>query len=64
MKVYNVLLRYFVEIDKFQLQQKQKIQETMAKKRKATEELQRETIMISEANISSKHKQNPKLRED
>ena len=53
-----------VEVDEFQQQQKDKVQRTMANKRKRVEELQRETAIICGTDIPVKRKRKPKLRED
>lgn len=60
----NHSFHFIVEIDEFQQQQKDKIQRTMANKRKRVEELQRETAIICGADIPSKRKRKQKLRED
>ena len=53
-----------LEVDRFQEQQKQKIQKAVTKKRKVTEELQKETEGICGTNIAIKRKRKPKTFED
>jgi hypothetical protein len=55
---------FFIEIDRFQKQQQEKIKKTMGNKRRKIEELQKETSNICGTNIPVKRKRKPKIRED
>ncbi|CAF1169996.1 unnamed protein product [Adineta steineri] len=52
------------QVDKFQQQQKEKVQRTLIKKRKKVEELQEETTNICGKDMPAKRKRKPKIRDD
>jgi hypothetical protein len=54
----------FKETDEFQKQQKEKVIKKLTNKRKRTEELQKETILVCGTDIGAKRKRKPKIRDD